>query len=418
MASEPIVVVGGGLAAARAVETLRTEGFDGDVVVVTSEPHRPYERPPLSKDYLRGQAERESVFPLGEDWYREHAVEVRTHATAVGLSATEHRLTLADGATLPFGKLLLATGSTPRPLQLPGNDLRGVHLLRTLDDADRLSGALLQASLEGTELHEGPARVAVVGDGWIGLEVAASARQLGLDVTVIGRDAHPLEHVLGPELGEVFAQLHERHDVRLHRHATVTGFTGSDGQVTGVDMADGTHVDASIVVVGVGVTPNVGLAEAAGLDLRDAAEGGGVAVDGTLRTSHPDVWAAGDIASIPSPTYGRPLRVEHWARANDSGPHAARAMLGAADEYDILPYFFTDQFELGMEYTGWVDGPGGYDDVVLSGDPAGEAFAFWLRDGRVQAGMGLNVWDRMPEVEALIRSGKRPDRATLEAFVP
>ncbi|QAY69247.1 NAD(P)/FAD-dependent oxidoreductase [Xylanimonas protaetiae] len=417
MASEPIVVVGGGLAAARAVETLRGEGYDGDVVVVTSEPHRPYERPPLSKDYLRGQAERGSVFPLDEAWYRDHDVELRTHATAVGLSLDDHRVTLADGASLPFGRLLLATGSTPRPLPVPGNDLRGVHLLRTLDDADRLSGVLLQASLEGTEPHVGAARVAVVGDGWIGLEVAASARQLGLDVTVVGQGTHPLGRVLGPELGEVYAQLHERHGVRLHRRATVTGLTGTDGQVTGVDMADGTHVDATIVVVGVGVTPNVGLAASAGLGVRPAAEGGGVVVDGTLRTTHPDVWAAGDIAAIPSPTYGRALRVEHWARANDSGPHAAKAMLGATDEYDILPYFYSDQYDLGMEYTGYVDGPGGYDDVVVVGDPAGEAFAFWLRGGVVQAGMGLNVWDRMPEVEAFIRSGRPTEKATLEGFV-
>jgi NADPH-dependent 2,4-dienoyl-CoA reductase/sulfur reductase-like enzyme len=417
MPSEPIVVVGGGLAAARAVETLKTEGFDGDVVVVTSEPHRPYERPPLSKDYLRGQADRGSVFPLGEDWYAEHDVELRTHATAVGLSVADHRIALADGATLPFGKLLLATGSTPRPLPVPGNDLHGVHLLRTLDDADRLSSVLLQASLEGSEPHEGPACVAVVGDGWIGLEVAASARQLGLDVTVMGMGAHPLERVLGPELGEVYGQLHERHGVRLHRRATVTGFTGADGQVTGVDMADGTHVDASIVVVGVGVTPNVGLAVEAGLEVRSPEDGGGVVVDGTLRTSHPDVWAAGDIAAIPSPVYGRALRVEHWARANDSGPHAARAMLGATQPYDILPYFFSDQYDLGMEYTGYVAGPDGYDDLVISGDPTGEAFVFWLQGGKVQAGMGMNVWDRMPEVESFIRSDKPADRSTLERFV-
>ncbi|QAY63723.1 NAD(P)/FAD-dependent oxidoreductase [Xylanimonas allomyrinae] len=410
MPKDPIVVVGGGLAAARAVSTLREEGYDGDLVVVTSEPHRPYERPPLSKDYLRADAERESLFPLGEDWYRTHDVEVRTYATAVGLTLDGHRLTLADGAVLPFGRLLLATGSTPRPLPVPGHDLRGVHLLRTLDDADRLSGALLAA-------RDGGGEVAVVGDGWIGLEVAASARQLGLDVTVIGRGTHPLGRVLGPEMGEVYAQLHTRHGVRLLRRASVVGFTGAEGRVTGVDLADGTHVAASVVVVGVGASPNVGLAAGAGLTLRPAAEGGGVVVDGTLRTAHPDVWAAGDVASIPSATYGRALRVEHWARANDSGPHAARAMLGATDAYDVLPYFYSDQYDLGMEYTGFVDGPGGYDEVVVSGAPEdGEGFAFWLRAGRVQAGMGVNVWDRMPEVESLIRSATPPARTALESF--
>jgi NADPH-dependent 2,4-dienoyl-CoA reductase/sulfur reductase-like enzyme len=414
--ADPIVVVGGGLAAARTISTLREEGYDGDLVVVTSEPHRPYERPPLSKDYLRGQAERDSVFPLGEDWYPQHEVDLRTHATAVGLDLGTHRVTLADGARLTFGRLLLATGSTPRPLPVPGHDLRGVHMLRTLDDADRLSNVLLQASLEGTDPFSGAAHVAVVGDGWIGLEVAASARQLGLDVTVIGRGAHPLA-VLGPEMGEVYAQLHEQHEVKLHRRASVVGFTGADGQVTGVDMADGTHVDASIVVVGVGATPNVGLAEAAGLALRPASEGGGVVVDGTLRTTHPDVWAAGDIASIPSPTYGRPLRVEHWARANDTGPHVAKAMLGATDEYDVLPYFFSDQYDLGMEYTGYVDVRAGYDQVISGSLDDQEAFAFWLRDGVVKAGMGLNVWDRMPEVEELIRSGRAVPPEELERFV-
>jgi len=417
MPGDPVVVVGGGLAAARAVWTLREEGYDGDLVVVTSEPHRPYERPPLSKEYLRGAAERDSLFPLSEDWYTERGVEVRTHATAVGLSLADHRLTVADGTELTYGKLLLATGSTPRPLPLPGHDLRNVHLLRTLDDADRLSGVLLQASLEGAEPHGGAAQVAVVGDGWIGLEVAASARLLGLDVTVIGHGSHPLGRVLGPEMGEVFALLHERQGVRLHGRSEVTRFLGDDGQVTGIALADGTQVAATIVVVGVGATPNVGLAEAAGLPLREEALGGGVVVDETLRTPHPDVWAAGDIASVPSPTYERPLRVDHWAHANTSGSHAARAMLGASVAYDELPYFFSDQYDVGMEYTGWAEGPGGYDEVVTSGSPAdGEGFAFWLRAGRVRAGMGINVWDRMPEVASMIRSGATADRAALEGF--
>ncbi|PZR52363.1 NAD(P)/FAD-dependent oxidoreductase [Xylanimonas oleitrophica] len=417
MANGPFVVVGGGLAAARAVSTLREEGFDGDLLVVTTEPHRPYERPPLSKDYLRGQAYRDAVFPLSEEWFTEQSVELRTHATAVGLSLDDHEIVLADGTAIPFGKLLLATGSTAVPLEVPGHDLRGVHLLRTLDDADRLSGVLLQASLEGAERLEGAARVIVVGDGWVGLETAASARELGLEVTLIGRGAHPLGE-LGPEIGEVYAQLHEQHEVRLHRRATVVRFTGSDGQVDGVDMADGTHVDGAIVIVGVGASPNVGLARAAGLELRPAELGGGVAVDATLRTSHPDVWAAGDIASIPSATYGRPLRVTHWGRANDSGPHAARAMLGATDPYDALPYFFSDQYDVGMEHTGWFDAPDGYDEVVVSGSiDDREAYAFWVRDGRVQAGMAFNVPERTADVERLVRSGRQVPRGELQAFV-
>lgn len=415
MPADPFVVVGGGLAAARAVETLRSEGYDGDLVVVSGEAHRPYERPPLSKDYLRGQSDRDAVFPLAEDWYAEQGVELRTASTVAGLALDEHTLVLADAGRLRYARLLLATGSTPRLLRVPGNDLRGVHYLRTLDDADRLSGALLTASLEGGGAGD---RVAVVGDGWIGMEVAASARELGLEVTVLGRGSHPLGHALGPEMAEVYARLHTQRGVRLHRRAVVRALTGVEGQVTGVELADGTHVEAATVVVGIGVTPNVGLADAAGLALRPAAEGGGVAVDGTLRTSHPDVWAAGDIASVPSPHYGRPLRPDHWAHALDTGRHAARTMLGSTEPLDVLPYFYSDQFDLGMEYLGHVDVPGGYDDVVVSGSLEDrQAYAFWLREGLVHAGMGLNVWQRTSEVSELIRSRRPVPREELEAFV-
>ncbi|TGJ95448.1 FAD-dependent oxidoreductase, partial [Actinotalea fermentans ATCC 43279 = JCM 9966 = DSM 3133] len=321
MAEEPIVIVGGGLAAAKAAESLRTEGYDGDLVVVSSEPHRPYERPPLSKDYLRGEAERDVLFPLSEEWYADHHVDLRTATRAAGIDVDAHSLTLIDGTTLPYARLLLATGSTPRSFAVPGADLQGVHYLRTIEHAD-----LLAATLEASA-REGAGRLAVVGDGWIGMEVAASARSLGLDVTVVGRGVHPLGRVLGPLMGEMYGKVHADHDVHLHRNAQVVGITGSEGRVTGLDVADGTHVAADVVVVGVGVTPNVGFAEAAGIDLRDASLGGGLAVDATLRTSAPDVWAAGDIASVPSPRYGRPLRVEHWAVALETGPHAARAML-------------------------------------------------------------------------------------------
>lgn len=408
----PFVLVGGGLTTARAAEALRKEGYRGDLVVVTSEPHHPYERPPLSKDYLRGESERDVVFPLDQAWYREHEVTVRTNETVVGLNPGEHTLTLSDGATLPFAKLLLAPGSTPRPLDVTGTDLAGVHYLRTIDDSDRISSMLLEASLEGV------GRVAVVGDGWIGLEVAASARTLGLDVTVVGRGSHPLGRVLGPEMGDFYAGVHTEHDVRLLRRTSVSGLQGADGRVTGVELSDGTRIGADVVVVGVGATPNIGLAEVAGLDLRAASEGGGIVVDGTLATSHPDIFAAGDVASIPSPHYGRPLRVEHWATAERTGAHAGRAMLGATAPFDRLPYFYSDQYDVGMEYTGWVDVPGGYDDVVVSGNLGAREFvAFWLLDGQVVAGMAVNVWEQMDRVEELIRSRRKVPREELDAFV-
>ena len=408
---DPYVLVGGGLTTARAAKALRTGGYDGDLVVVTAEPHHPYERPPLSKDYLRGESERDVVFPLEEAWYTEHDVTVRANETAVGLDPTGHTLTLSDGGTLAFAKALLAPGSTPRALDLPGADLAGVHYLRTIDDSDRISSTLLAASLEGV------GRLVVIGDGWIGLEVAASARSLGLDVTVVGRGSHPLGRVLGPEMSDFYAGVHTEHDVLLLRNASVTRIQGADGRVTGVNLSDGRHVGADVVVIGVGATPNVGLAEAAGLDLRPSAQGGGVVVDGTLATSHPDVFAGGDVASIPSLHYGRPLRVEHWATAQATGAHAGRAMLGAPDQYDKLPYFYSDQYDVGMEYTGWVDVEAGYDDVVVSDDTGSREFvAFWRVDGQVVAGMAVNVWEQMERVEELIRSRKKVSTAELKGF--
>lgn len=409
---DPYVLVGGGLTSARAAEALRAGGYDGDLVVVTAEPHHPYERPPLSKDYLRGEAERDVVFPLDEAWYSDHDVVVRTGETVVGLDPAGHVLTLSDGETLTFAKALLAPGSTPRTLDLPGGDLGGVHYLRTIDDSDRISSRLLEAALEGV------GRVVVIGDGWIGLEVAASARSLGLDVTIVGDGPHPLGRVLGTEMSDFYAGVHDEHEVRLIRNASVVAMSGADGRVTGVDLADGTHLGADVVVIGVGATPNVGLAEAAGLDLRPAAQGGGIVVDGTLATSAPDVFAGGDVASIPSPHYGRPLRVEHWAVAQETGAHAGRAMLGAPDPYDKLPYFYSDQYDVGMEYTGWVDLRAGYDDVVVSGDADKREFvAFWRVDGLVVAGMAVNVWEQMERVEELIRSRRKVSTAELEGFV-
>ncbi|MFF2623518.1 NAD(P)/FAD-dependent oxidoreductase [Oerskovia jenensis] len=410
MAEEPIVIVGGGLAAAKAAESLRTEGYDGDLVVVSSEPHRPYERPPLSKDYLRGEAERDVLFPLPEEWYADHHVDLRTATRAAAIDVAGHALTLIDGSVLPYARLLLATGSTPRSFAVPGADLQGVHYLRTIEHAD-----LLAATLEASA-REGAGRLAVVGDGWIGMEVAASARSLGLDVTVVGRGVHPLGRVLGPLLGEMYGKVHADHDVHLHRNAQVVGITGSEGRVTGLDVADGTHVAADVVVVGVGVTPNVGFAEAAGIDLRDARLGGGLAVDATLATSAPDVWAAGDIASVPSPRYGRPLRVEHWAVALETGPHAARAMLGSREPYDKLPYFFSDQYDVGMEYLGFVEDPARTEVVVSGSLESHELVAFWVSEDRVQAGMTVNTWEQMERVEEIVRSAGPVDRDALEAF--
>jgi 3-phenylpropionate/trans-cinnamate dioxygenase ferredoxin reductase subunit len=399
------VIVWGGLAAGKAAWTLREEGYDGDLVVVTGEAHRPYERPPLSKDYLRGEVDRTKVFTIDEDWFSDN-VELKTGEPATGLDPGARVLSLADGSRVDYKKLLLATGSSPRPLPIPGADLQGVHLLRTVEQSD-----LLHAAIDKSE------RVAIVGDGWIGMEVAASARELGHEVTVFGLGAQPLERVLGAEMGLVFGKLHTDHGVELVRRTQVSRILGEDGRAVGVETEDGRRTAADVVLLAVGATPNTGLAVEAGINLRSKELGGGIAVDGTLRTSGPDVWAAGDIASIPSVRYGRPIRVEHWQTALDTGPHAAKAMLGDETPYDKLPYFFTDQYELGMEYLGFVAGPDAYDEVVVSGSVESLEFvAFWTKDGRVLAGMTVNTWERMDEIDEIIRAATPPSTQALQSF--
>ncbi len=400
LSAAPLVVIGGGLAAASAVRALRKASYDGDLVVYTSEAHHPYERPPLTKDYLRGESDRGSMFTPAEDWYADNDVDVRTGATVVGIDPGAHRITLADGGASGYRRLLLATGSSPRALSVPGSDLRGVLTLRTVDDADLLRASLASAA------RDGDGRLVVIGDGWIGMEVAASARMLGLDVTVLGRGRVPLAKVLGEEVGGVYADLHRAHGVRLRGGVHIERIVGSDHRVTGVELGDGQIVPADVVVAGIGAVPNVGLAVAAGLDLRRPEVGGGIAVGGTLVTSHPDIFAAGDIASVPSQRWRRPIRVEHWATALRTGPHAARAMLGSDAVYERLPYFYSDQFDSSMEYSGFVDARDGFDRFVVSGDLGARVFAgFWVKDDVVQAGMTMNVPDRIGDIEALIAAG-------------
>jgi len=408
--TEPLVIVGGGLATAGAVRAIREAGYDGDVVVVGSEPHHPYERPPLSKDYLRRETDRTVLFTLAPGWYAEHGVHVRTATTAVGLDVADHRLTLADGRQQRYSRLLLATGSSPRAAGIPGEDLLGVLSLRTVESSD-----LMHATLAAAVQADG--RLVVVGDGWIGLEVAASARALGLDVTVLGHGRQPLGRVLGEQMGAFYADAHLEHGVTLRRQVTIASIDGTAGRVTGVTLADGSTVPADVVLIAVGAAPNTGLAVSAGIALRAPDLGGGIAVDATLATDAPDVFAAGDVASIPSPVYGRPLRVEHWDTALKTGPHAGAAMVGAGTDYDHLPYFYSDQYDIGMEYTGFVAGPADYDEVVVSGSLTTREFvAFWTSGGVVRAGMAVNSWDRMPAVDSLIRSGAAIARAELTAF--
>ncbi|WP_406717224.1 NAD(P)/FAD-dependent oxidoreductase [Streptomyces althioticus] len=406
-ADQTFVIVGGGLAGAKAAETLRAEGFTGRVILICDERDHPYERPPLSKGYLLGSAERDSVFVHEPAWYARHDVELHLGATVAAIDRAAKTVRFGeDGTTVRYDKLLLATGAEPRRLDIPGTDLVGVHHLRRLAHSERLKGVL-------TSLGRDNGHLVIAGAGWIGLEIAAAARHYGAEVTVVHRGPTPLHSVLGPELGALFAELHREHGVRFHFGASLTEITGQDGMVLAARTDDGEEHPAHAVLAAIGAAPRTSLAEAAGLELADPASGGGVLVDERLRTSDPDIYAAGDVASFPHALFSTRLRVEHWANALNGGPAAARAMLGRDEVYDRVPYFFTDQYDLGMEYSGWAP-PGSYDQVVVRGDAGKREFvAFWVREGRVLAGMNVNVWDVTDSVQALIRSREPVDTEAL-----
>jgi 3-phenylpropionate/trans-cinnamate dioxygenase ferredoxin reductase subunit len=389
------VIVGASLAGAKAAEALRDEDFEGRIVLLGSERHRPYERPPLTKDYLRGEDGAHKLFVHDESYYDEHGIELLLGRTATGLDTAARMVALDDGAQLHYDRLLLATGAEPRTIDLPGASLDGIHYLRTLDDSDALRA----------RLEDGGHGVVVIGSGWIGAEIAASARQLGNDVTIVSPDKVPLERVLGTEAGTVFRDLHRDNGVQLLLGTGVDAIEGS-GTVGRVRASDGSTVDCDVVVVGIGVQPRTQLAEAGGLEVAN-----GVLVDEHLRTSDPDVFAAGDVANELHPFYGERIRVEHWANALNQPPVAAKGMLGKEAVFDTLPFFFSDQFDVGMEYAGFARQ---WDRVVFRGDVKGREFlAFWLKDARVVAGMNLNVWDINETIQALIRSRAQVDAARL-----
>ncbi|MFG1784652.1 NAD(P)/FAD-dependent oxidoreductase [Rhodococcus oryzae] len=396
------VIVGGGLAGAKTAEALREKDFDGSIVLLSAEDHLPYERPPLSKEHVAGKKALADFTVHNGEWYRDHHVDLRLGTTATALDRDAHEVRLPDGSTLGYDKLALATGSRSRRPPIPGSDAAGVHYLRTIEESDGLIGAL-----------EANSRLVVIGAGWIGLEVAAQARERGVVVTVVEAAALPLLGSLGPEMGTVFAELHREHGVDLHFEAAVEEITADDGRVTGVRLATGDVLPADAVLVAVGAQPNVELAEQAGL-----AVDGGVLVDAGMTTSDPDIVAVGDIAAQQHPVLGTRIRVEHWANALNQPAVAAATMLGRSAEYDNLPYFFTDQYDLGMEYVGYAP-TGGYDRLVVRGDVTRREFvAFWLgADNRVLAGMNVNVWDVTDAVKKLITAGEPvdPDRLADES---
>jgi NADPH-dependent 2,4-dienoyl-CoA reductase/sulfur reductase-like enzyme len=398
MSEQTFVIVGAALAGASAAEELRTRGFDGRVVLIGAESHYPYIRPPLSKDYLAGKVGLDEVFVHPSEWYDDHAIEEHLDGTVESIDRASHTVRVSNGESFRYDKLLLATGSRPRVLDVPGAELQGVHYLRTLDDSAALAAAI----------GRGGQRVVLIGSGWIGLEVAATARTLGNEVRILGSGSVPLAAPLGDELGEYFAELHRRNGVELHSGVEVVEIVGKPGTAAGVRVGQTDVFGADLVVVAIGAQPNVELAEAAGLEVDN-----GVLVDASLRTSDPDIFAAGDIANELHPVLGQRLRIEHWANAQNQGPAAARAMLGEDVSFDDIPYFYTDQFDLGMEYSGY-GSLARNARVVYRGDPGSGAFiAFWVTDGRVVAGMNVNVWDVNEAIQGIIRRGNTVDLAQL-----
>ena len=395
--TKTLLIIGGGLAGAKAAEGAREAGFEGRIVLVGEEARHPYERPPLSKDILRAEKEPDSSQVHESGYYAQHAIELITGDAVTALDAGAKRAQLASGESIAFDAAVLATGAAPRPLTLPGAELSGVHYLRTVEDSVALHQAITKAS-----------RVAVIGAGWIGSEVAASARQMGADVVLIEPLEVPLHRVLGSQVGGVFAQLHSDHGVVMRMGVGVERLQGGSA-VEQVVLADGRVEAADVVVAGIGVTPRIELAEAARLTIDNLA--GGVVVDQNLQTSAAGIFAAGDIASAFHPHYQRHLRIEHWANALNQGAAAGSNAVSDAKPYTRLPYFFSDQYDLGLEYVGYASAE---DEVVIRGDAGKREFiAFYHRGGIVTAAMNVNIWDVVEDLRAIITAGKAVDPARL-----
>jgi 3-phenylpropionate/trans-cinnamate dioxygenase ferredoxin reductase subunit len=391
-----IVIVGTGLAGASAAGALREQGYDGELLLIGEQGHRPYELPALSKGILLGDTD-DPDWVHEESFYSDKNIDLRLRTRVGAIHVGDHTVEV-DGNSESWDRLLLATGSTPRRLRVSGHDFDNVRRLRKLDDARSLR----------QELTEGR-NIVIIGAGWIGCEVAAAARKHGANVTVVDTLTQPLHRVLGDTISGVFRSLHESNGVTFRMDAGVVEYVGADGRATAVRLEDGSELPADLVLVAVGAEPRTELAQEAGLALSDD---GGVQVDTTLRTSAADVFAVGDIAAHAHPRFGRRIRVEHWANAKDQGAHVAQNLLGKSEPFVAGPYFFSDQYDLGMEFRGLADPFA--DDLVVRGDLTTREFtAFWLRDGAVQAAMNVNMWDDGDALQALVDSRARADRAKL-----
>ena len=391
------VIVGAGMAGARAAASLRAEGFQGRVVLLGEEHDRPYDRVPLSKNYLRSEPGYHRLFVHDEGYYAEHDIELRLDTRAASIDVPGREVVLECGERLAYDRLLLTTGADPRRLRIPGCDLDGVHYLRRTADADRLRYAVTAAE-----------QIVVIGAGFIGCEVAASARLMGTEVALVGTGELPMCRALGPETARFYRDVHAGHGVEWHLGVGVDALRGG-ARVEEVVLADGSVLAADAVVVGIGAEPRVELARSAGITLDN-----GIVTDEHLATNVPGIFAAGDVADAWHPTLGRRLRLEHWSSALNQGPEAARNMLGNSTAYSRTPFFFSDQYDVWMEYTGYATEGA---EVVFRGDPApGEAaefIAFWLREEKLVAGMNVNLKGVPDTISALIRADLRLDREAL-----
>jgi NADPH-dependent 2,4-dienoyl-CoA reductase/sulfur reductase-like enzyme len=383
-----IVIIGASLAGASAAIALRDQGYQGELTLIGEENQLPYERPPLSKALLLGERD-EPDWVGDEPTYADKAIDLRLGTTATRIDRNR-KVVVASRTEYRYDKLLIATGSAPRRLDVHGSELDGLLTLRTLEE----SLALRERFTDG-------ANVVIVGAGWIGCEAAAAARQHGANVTILEPRSQPLLGVVGEQIGATFAALHRDHGVDLRLGVGVKGFAG-EGTASSVLIKSGHSIPADTILVGVGAAPNIALADAAGLTLAE----GGIAVDATLRSSDPDIYAAGDVAAHDHPKYRHRVRVEHWANAKDQGLHVAGNLLGAEAPYVLRPFFFSDQYDLGCEYRGLADPA--KDRLVVRGDLASRDFtAFWLRDGGVAAAMNVNQWDDGDTLQELVDSGRQ-----------
>jgi 3-phenylpropionate/trans-cinnamate dioxygenase ferredoxin reductase subunit len=365
------VIVGGGGGGDAAAFALRKRGFDGEVVVLSADRDRPYDRPYLSKEFLRGEVELAKVFLHEEADYTREKVDLRLQQKVAGGSLADRRVLLEDGGEIEFDVLVIATGGTPRRLP-DAPSAYNVLTLRSLRDSQTLRDALQRSS-----------RLLLVGAGFIGAEVAASARMLGKDVLMVESAAVPLARALGAEVGEVYAGIHRAKGVDLRTGATVKEWHTYGGRVVGVTVADGTKEDIDLALVAIGIDPNVQLPRTFGLPL----EGSGVRVDEGLRAAD-GVYCAGDIALHAHPVLGRAIRVEHWEVAKNQGRGVAASIAGGHVPYTRLPYFWSDQYDVSLEYRGHAAGD---DQAIWRGDRAGVRFSvFYLREGRVNAVLSMN----------------------------